>query len=87
MVTMPIINTDIELNKDLFLVTSANGVNSLHRSGQDGLHSLPGQARTSLDNDPLQEYLKEALLAPNLDEIAPYLWLVRVINDLLYYTR
>jgi hypothetical protein len=74
---MPIINTKEELNKDLCLVTSANGENSLHRAGQDHLHSLPGQARISLDNVPLQEYLRKTLLAPKLDKIAPYLWLVR----------
>ncbi|KAF2787255.1 hypothetical protein K505DRAFT_379712 [Melanomma pulvis-pyrius CBS 109.77] len=72
---MSIIDTKVELNKDLILVTLANGESSLHRAGQDRLHSLPGQARTSLDNAPLQKYLREALLSPNLDKIAPYLWL------------
>jgi hypothetical protein len=76
MVTMPIIDTKIELNKDLAFITSANGENSLHRTRQDDPDCLPGQARISLDNAPLNEYLKEALLAPNLDKIAPYLWLV-----------
>ncbi|KFY80619.1 hypothetical protein V499_00550 [Pseudogymnoascus sp. VKM F-103] len=72
---MPIIDTKIELNKDLSLVTSATGENSLHRAREDDLHCLPGQARTSLDNAPLKKYLREALLAPNLDKIALYLWL------------
>ncbi len=80
--TMSIINTKIELNKNLSLITSANGENSLRRAGQDGPNSLPGQARTSLDNAPLKKYLREALLAPNLDNIAPYLWLVGMTNDL-----
>jgi hypothetical protein len=84
---MPIINTKIELNKDLSLVTSANGENNLRRAGQNGLKSLPGQARTPLDNDPLKKYLKEALLAPNLDKIAPYLWLVRIIIDFVIDIR
>lgn len=77
-VPMPIIDTKIELNKDLLLVTSATGGNSLHRARQEGLHCLPGQARTSLSNAPLQKYLREALLAPNLNRIAVYLWLVRM---------
>lgn len=81
-VIMPIIHTKIELNKDLSLITSGTGENSLHRARQDELHCLPGQARTSLDNAPLKKYLREALLAPNLDKIALYLWLVRMINDL-----
>ncbi|CZR57786.1 uncharacterized protein PAC_07675 [Phialocephala subalpina] len=72
---MPIVDTKIELNNNLSLTTSANGETSLRRTGQDGPHSLPGQARTSLDNAPLKKYLREALLAPNLDKIAPYLWL------------
>jgi hypothetical protein len=84
---MPIVDTKIELNKDLSLITSANSENSLSRIGQDDPHSLPGQARTSLDNAALKEYLREALLAPNLDKIAPYLWLVRKINDLIRYIR
>ncbi|KAH8587266.1 hypothetical protein B0O99DRAFT_642180 [Bisporella sp. PMI_857] len=71
---MPIINTQIELNKDLSLVVS-NGENNLRRAGQTDLKSLPGQARTSLDNDTLKKYLNEALLAPNLDKMAPYFWL------------
>jgi hypothetical protein len=82
---MPIVDTKIELNKNLSLTTSANGETSLRRTGQDGPHSLPGQARTSLDNAPLKKYLREALLAPNLDKIAPYLWLVRIINDSIRY--
>jgi hypothetical protein len=82
---MPIIDTKIELNKDLSFVTSANGQNSLHRAGQDSLHCLPGQARISLDNTPLNKYLREALLAPNLDKIAPYLSLVRIVNDFMSY--
>ncbi|PVH69561.1 hypothetical protein DL98DRAFT_661624 [Cadophora sp. DSE1049] len=72
---MPIINNQIELNKDLSLVTSANGENNLRRVDRDCPHSLPGQARTSLNNAPLKKYLREAHLAPNLDKIAPYLWL------------
>lgn len=80
---MPIINIKIELNKDLSLVTSATGESSLHRAGKDALQYLPGQARTSLDKAPLKKYLREALSAPNLDKIAPYLWLVRMINDLV----
>lgn len=70
---MPIVDIKVELNKDLVLVTSANGESSLRRAGQDRPHSLPGQARTSLHNAPLQKYLREALLAPNLDRLAPYL--------------
>lgn len=79
---MPIIDTKIELNKDLLLVTSATSGNSLGRARENDLHCLPGQARTSLDNAPLQKYLGEALLAPNLNKIAVYLWLVRMINVL-----
>lgn len=82
-VTMPIINTKIELNKELKLVTSATSGSSLERARQEGLHCLPGQARTSLNNAPLQKYLREALLAPNLNKIAVYLWLVRMINVLM----
>jgi hypothetical protein len=80
---MPIIDTNIELNKDLSLIISANGQNSLYRTGQDRLQCLPGQARVSLNNTPLNKYLREALLAPNLDKIAPYLSLVRMANDLM----
>jgi hypothetical protein len=76
---MPIIDTKIELNKDLSFFISANGENSLRRAHQDDRHCLPGQARTSLENVSLKKYLREALLAPNLDKIAPYLWLVRMI--------
>jgi hypothetical protein len=76
---MPIIDTKIELNKDLSLFISADGENSLRRARQDDRHCLPGQGRTSLENAPLKKYLGEALLAPNLDKIAPYLWLVRMI--------
>ena len=82
---MPIINTETELNKSLAFVTSANGENNLHRAGQDDPHSLPGQARTSLDNAPLRKYLRKALLVPNLDKIAPYLWLVRLTRDFMSY--
>jgi hypothetical protein len=76
---MPIIDTKIELNKDLSLFISADGENSLRRARQDDRHCHPGQGRTSLENAPLKKYLGEALLAPNLDKIAPYLWLVRLI--------
>ncbi|KAH6705266.1 hypothetical protein BKA61DRAFT_617248 [Leptodontidium sp. MPI-SDFR-AT-0119] len=72
---MPIIDTKIELNKDLSIYISADGENSLRRARQDDWHCLPGQGRTSLENAPLKKYLREALLAPNLDKIAPYLWL------------
>lgn len=82
-VTMPIINTKIELNKELKLVTSTTNGNSLKRAREDDLDCLPGQARTSLNDAPLQKYLREALLAPNLNKIAVYLWLVRVINVLM----
>lgn len=84
---MSIINTELELNKDLSLITSATGENCLHRARQGDLHCLPGQARTSLDNAPLKKYLREELLAPNLDKIAPYLWLVRATNGLMSYIR
>jgi hypothetical protein len=78
---MSIINTEIELNKDLSLNTSADGESSLRRARKDAPHSLPGQARTSLDNASLKEYLRKAFLTPNLDKIAPYLWLVRIVYD------
>jgi len=83
---MPIIDTEIELNKDLSFVTLANGENSensensLRRTSQDSLHCLPGQARISLENAPLNKYLRGELLTPSLDKIAPYLSLVRMVN-------
>jgi len=80
---MAIIDPKIELNKDLSLVRLTNGENNLCRTGQDNTNSLPGQARTSLDNAPLKKYLREALLTPNLDKMAPYFWLVRVISNLM----
>ena len=76
--TMPLIDSNIELNKDLSLVTSGNE-HSLRRTGQDDPNCLPGQARVSLENAPLKKYLRDALLAPNLDKIAPHLWLVRLM--------
>jgi hypothetical protein len=57
---MPIIQADVELNKDLSLDTS-NG-QSLRRVGQGHPHSLPGQARSPLDNAFLQDYLRKVLL-------------------------
>ncbi|KFY61925.1 hypothetical protein V496_04797 [Pseudogymnoascus sp. VKM F-4515 (FW-2607)] len=72
---MPIINTEIELNRELLLVTSTTDGNSLRRAREDDLDCLPGQARTSLNDAPLQKYLREALLAPYLNKIAVYLWL------------
>lgn len=81
---MPIIDTKIELNKDLSHFISAAGENSLSRARQDDRNFLPGQARTSLDNACLKKYLQEALLAPNLDKIAPYLWLVCMAMTMCY---
>jgi hypothetical protein len=82
---MPIIDTKIELNEDLALFTAASGEISLCRTRKNHLHSFFGQARTSLDNAAVKEYLREALLAQSLDKIAPYLWLVRTIDRIANY--
>jgi hypothetical protein len=74
---MPTIDGKTELNKDLILVPLTSGENGLQRAGQQCPQSLPGQARVSLDRGPLQEYLREEFLVPDLDRMAPYLWLVR----------
>jgi hypothetical protein len=84
---IPIIETEFELNRDLTLITSATSENCLHRARQGDLHCLPGQARTSFNNAPLKKYLREALIAPNIDRIALYLYLVRTINGLTNYIR
>ena len=38
--------------------------------------TLPGQPRVQLDPRELESYLREELLTPQLDQLAPKLWLV-----------
>ena len=75
---MPIVNTRTELNKDLSLAYNGAG---LCRSKAGDPHSLPGQARISLDDGPLKEYLEEEILVPDLDRIAYLLWLVSEMDE------
>lgn len=39
--------------------------------------ALPGQPRIQLDSAELDDYLQRELLVPQLDQLAPRLWLVR----------
>ncbi|KAH7117682.1 hypothetical protein B0J11DRAFT_89690 [Dendryphion nanum] len=72
---MPIIHSGIELNKELTFVTSVTGDASLHRVCGGNRQCLPGQARITLDNANLKDYLRSSFLTSHLDIIAPYLWM------------
>ena len=64
-----------ELNQDLKLVKGPNGKVSLSTRGSEGEPHLPGYPRVQLSNDNLQ-FLNKELSTPELDVLAPHLWLV-----------
>jgi hypothetical protein len=72
---MTLIDSNTELNKNLRAIKS-NGAYNLQRVDQNESNCLPGQARVLLENEPLKKYLRDAFSVPNLDKMAPYLWLV-----------
>ena len=72
---MSLVQENVELNKELSF-TKSGGEFKLQQSRINPLDSLPGQARISLQNGPLKKYLRKAFLVPNLNKLAPYLWLV-----------
>lgn len=66
---------DVELAS--ILVISRDGPGRPNLASIQGKATLPGQPRVRLeDEDGLIMYLKSAHLTPELDRLAPYLWLV-----------
>lgn len=67
--------SDVELNKELELGV---GTQHAHVCRSDGNSTcLPGQPRIALtESMQLQQYLGEEHLTPDLDTLAPKLWLV-----------
>lgn len=52
----------------------------------DGNSKLPGQPWVDLRTDELLPYLRKALLVETLDKVTPYLWLVRGISLLPFFS-
>ena len=63
-----------QLNHELKLDNS-EAIISLQRT-DPSLTTLPGQARVELRSSDLDEYLRREFLVPQLDQLAPKLWLV-----------
>lgn len=63
-----------QLNHELELDNS-EAITALRRT-DPSLTALPGQARVELRSSKLDEYLREEFLVPQLDQLAPRLWLV-----------
>jgi hypothetical protein len=71
-----------ELNSDLQFVSTSSGI-ELQGINNHG-NFLPGQPRISLsDTTRLEEYVKKAFVVPDLDQLAPKLWLVSLQGDLV----
>ena len=65
---------DHQLNGDL-QYGQFEGPSMLRRTNAK-FSTLPGQPRIRLDQAELQKYLRSELLLPELDRLAPKLWLV-----------
>ena len=63
-----------QLNKQLHF--GSIGTWGRLRRTDNNPNTLPGQPRVQLETDALREYLKAELLTPELDRLAPKLWLV-----------
>ena len=68
-----------QLNDDLQCV-QAVGVLALKHT-REKTSTLPGQPRVRLDHTELHRYLKDELLVPQLDQMAPRLWLVCQVSS------
>ncbi|KAI4191396.1 MAG: hypothetical protein LQ348_003530 [Seirophora lacunosa] len=68
---------DAELNQQLKSVDPATfGSCSLVRTDEPRFQCLPGRPRTLLHSDSLYQQLERDLCTPDLDTLAPHLWLV-----------
>ena len=66
-----------QLNDQLEVITSkASNQMSLVRTDDTQCTSLPGQPRVSINSSSLYCYLEKEFLTPDLDTLAPHLWLV-----------
>ena len=74
-----------QLNNDLQCVR-VQGTISLERA-HGKMSTLPGQPRVRLVHHELQSYLKDELLLPRLDRLAPKLWLVSQSSNRLNECR
>ena len=80
MIWVPIMNLmpipeNFQLNNELWF-HSTQGSAALCRIDR-AKKTLPGQPRVHLESSELIEYLEKDLLLPQLDHLAPHLWLVQ----------
>lgn len=68
---------DTQLNRQLKTIKSdASGSRDLTRTDDPRCQSLPGQPRMLLHSSDLYQQLEQEFLTPDLDTLAPHLWLV-----------
>ncbi|KAI4194039.1 MAG: hypothetical protein LQ346_003771 [Caloplaca aetnensis] len=68
---------DTQLNHQLKVITSgASGDRTLIRTDDPQYQCLPGQPRALLQSSNIYQHLEREFLTPDLDTLAPHLWLV-----------
>jgi hypothetical protein len=74
---------EVELNRELKISQSTDRY-ALVRTDPN-MTTLPGQPRIELDTTRIANFLVKDLVTPELDRLAPKLWLVSCVYSCPYY--